>query len=33
MKMTDSYGQTFASTGGVYIDLEQLIQNYRMKRL
>nr|DAD23515.1 TPA_asm: hypothetical protein HUJ06_024978 [Nelumbo nucifera] len=33
MKMMNSYGLTFASTGGVYINLEQLIQNYKMKRL
>ncbi|KAL2320842.1 hypothetical protein Fmac_029811 [Flemingia macrophylla] len=31
-KMMGSYGLTFAAIGGVYIGVEQLVQNYRMKR-
>jgi import inner membrane translocase subunit TIM22 len=31
-KMMGSYGVTFAAIGGVYIGVEQLVQNYRMKR-
>ncbi|CAJ2671343.1 outer envelope pore protein 16-3 chloroplastic/mitochondrial-like [Trifolium pratense] len=31
-KMMGSYGATFAAIGGVYIGVEQLVQNYRMKR-
>ena len=27
-----NYGLTFAAIGGVYIGVEQLVQNYRMKR-
>ncbi|XP_068642971.1 outer envelope pore protein 16-3, chloroplastic/mitochondrial-like [Aristolochia californica] len=32
MKMMGNYGLTFAAIGGVYIGVEQLMQNYRMKR-
>ena len=32
LKMMGSYGITFAAIGGVYIGVEQLMQNYRMKR-
>ncbi|GAU23436.1 hypothetical protein TSUD_331350 [Trifolium subterraneum] len=31
-KMMGSYGATFAAIGGLYIGVEQLVQNYRMKR-
>ncbi|KAK7285511.1 hypothetical protein RJT34_20285 [Clitoria ternatea] len=31
-KMMGSHGLTFAAIGGVYIGVEQLVQNYRMKR-
>ncbi|KAL2952807.1 hypothetical protein AAZX31_19G132200 [Glycine max] len=31
-KMMGNYGLTFAAIGGVYIGVEQLVQNYRMKR-
>ncbi|KOM38835.1 hypothetical protein LR48_Vigan03g221700 [Vigna angularis] len=31
-KMMGNYGLTFAAIGGVYIGVEQLLQNYRMKR-
>ncbi|MBA0577341.1 hypothetical protein Gorai_000980 [Gossypium raimondii] len=30
--MMGNYGMTFAAIGGVYIGVEQLLQNYRMKR-
>lgn len=32
LKMMGNYGATFAAVGGVYIGVEQLVQNYRMKR-
>lgn len=32
LKMMGNYGITFAAIGGVYIGVEQLLQNYRMKR-
>ncbi|KAK2651275.1 hypothetical protein Ddye_018764 [Dipteronia dyeriana] len=32
VKMMGKYGMTFAAVGGVYIGVEQLVQNYRMKR-
>ncbi|CAK9181586.1 unnamed protein product [Ilex paraguariensis] len=32
LKMMGSHGLTFAAIGGVYIGVEQLLQNYRMKR-
>ncbi|XVE61235.1 hypothetical protein DITRI_Ditri06bG0023300 [Diplodiscus trichospermus] len=32
LKMMRNYGMTFAAIGGVYIGVEQLLQNYRMKR-
>lgn len=32
LKMMGNYGMTFAAIGGVYIGVEQLLQNYRMKR-
>ncbi|KAL3534260.1 hypothetical protein ACH5RR_002721 [Cinchona calisaya] len=32
LKMMGNYGITFAAVGGVYIGVEQLLQNYRMKR-
>ncbi|XP_010257417.1 PREDICTED: outer envelope pore protein 16-3, chloroplastic/mitochondrial [Nelumbo nucifera] len=32
LKMMGNYGLTFAAIGGVYIGVEQLVQNYRMKR-
>ncbi len=32
LKMMGNYGATFAAVGGVYIGVEQLLQNYRMKR-
>lgn len=32
LKMMGNYGATFAAIGGVYIGVEQLVQNYRMKR-
>nr|GLL36556.1 outer envelope pore protein 16-3, chloroplastic/mitochondrial isoform X1 [Ipomoea trifida]GMD41710.1 outer envelope pore protein 16-3, chloroplastic/mitochondrial [Ipomoea batatas]GMD42966.1 outer envelope pore protein 16-3, chloroplastic/mitochondrial [Ipomoea batatas]GMD44645.1 outer envelope pore protein 16-3, chloroplastic/mitochondrial [Ipomoea batatas]GMD46390.1 outer envelope pore protein 16-3, chloroplastic/mitochondrial [Ipomoea batatas] len=32
LKMMGNYGMTFAAIGGVYIGVEQLMQNYRMKR-
>ncbi|KAK0585514.1 hypothetical protein LWI29_029716 [Acer saccharum] len=32
LKMMGNYGMTFAAVGGVYIGVEQLVQNYRMKR-
>ncbi|CAM8890048.1 hypothetical protein QQ045_027622 [Rhodiola kirilowii] len=32
LKMMGNYGATFAAIGGVYIGVEQLLQNYRMKR-
>ncbi|KAL2464712.1 Outer envelope pore protein 16-3 [Forsythia ovata] len=32
LKMMGNYGMTFAAVGGVYIGVEQLAQNYRMKR-
>lgn len=32
LKMMGSYGATFAAIGGVYIGVEQLVQNYRNKR-
>ncbi|XP_044508210.1 outer envelope pore protein 16-3, chloroplastic/mitochondrial-like [Mangifera indica] len=32
LKMMGNYGMTFAALGGVYIGVEQLMQNYRMKR-
>lgn len=32
LKMMGNYGVTFAAIGGVYIGVEQLVQNYRMKR-
>lgn len=32
VKMMGSYGATFAAVGGVYIAVEQLMQNYRMKK-
>ncbi|XP_038906015.1 outer envelope pore protein 16-3, chloroplastic/mitochondrial [Benincasa hispida] len=32
LKMMGNYGMTFAAIGGVYIGVEQLVQNYRMKR-
>lgn len=31
-KMMGNHGLTFAAIGGVYIGVEQLVQNYRMKR-
>ncbi|XP_052173921.1 outer envelope pore protein 16-3, chloroplastic/mitochondrial [Diospyros lotus] len=32
LKMMGSHGMTFAAIGGVYIGVDQLLQNYRMKR-
>lgn len=32
LKMMGNYGITFAAIGGVYIGVEQIVQNYRMKR-
>ncbi|KAL1082647.1 hypothetical protein V6Z11_D09G146300 [Gossypium hirsutum] len=32
LKMMGNYGMTFAAIGGVYIGVEQLLQNYKMKR-
>ena len=32
LRMMGNYGATFAAVGGVYIGVEQLLQNYRMKR-
>ncbi|KAF8403879.1 hypothetical protein HHK36_011985 [Tetracentron sinense] len=32
LKMMGNHGTTFAAIGGVYIGVEQLVQNYRMKR-
>ncbi|XVF75865.1 hypothetical protein PTKIN_Ptkin13bG0221500 [Pterospermum kingtungense] len=32
LKMMGNYGMTFAAIGGVYIGVEQLLENYRMKR-
>ncbi|KAF3442621.1 hypothetical protein FNV43_RR16537 [Rhamnella rubrinervis] len=32
LKMMGNYGITFAAIGGVYIGVDQLMQNYRMKR-
>ncbi|GMJ02305.1 hypothetical protein like AT2G42210 [Hibiscus trionum] len=32
LRMMGNYGMTFAAIGGVYIGVEQLLQNYRMKR-
>ncbi|XAR70017.1 hypothetical protein NMG60_11001831 [Bertholletia excelsa] len=32
LKMMGNYGVTFAAIGGVYIGVEQLLQNCRMKR-
>lgn len=32
LKLMGNYGMTFAAIGGVYIGVEQLVQNYRMKR-
>ncbi|PHT37279.1 Outer envelope pore protein 16-3, chloroplastic/mitochondrial [Capsicum baccatum] len=32
LKMMGNHGATFAAIGGVYIGVEQLVQNYRMKR-
>ncbi|CAH9117872.1 unnamed protein product [Cuscuta europaea] len=32
LKMMGNYGVTFAAVGGVYIGVEQLMQNYRAKR-
>lgn len=32
LKMMGNHGMTFAAIGGVYIGVEQLLQNYRMKR-
>lgn len=32
LKMMGNHGLTFAAIGGVYIGVEQLLQNYRMKR-
>lgn len=32
VKMMGNYGLTFAAIGGIYIGVEQLVQNYRMKR-
>ncbi|KAL0359455.1 UNVERIFIED_CONTAM: Outer envelope pore protein 16-3, chloroplastic/mitochondrial [Sesamum calycinum] len=32
LKMMGNYGATFAAIGGVYIGVEQLVQNYRVKR-
>jgi len=32
LRMMGNYGMTFAAIGGVYIGVEQLVQNYRMKR-
>ncbi|RVW30735.1 Outer envelope pore protein 16-3, chloroplastic/mitochondrial [Vitis vinifera] len=32
LKMMGSYGMTFAAIGGVYMGVEQLLENYRMKR-
>ncbi|CAL5350393.1 unnamed protein product [Camellia sinensis] len=32
LKMMGNYGMTFAAIGGVYIGIEKLLQNYRMKR-
>ncbi|KAK3227261.1 hypothetical protein Dsin_007123 [Dipteronia sinensis] len=32
LKMMGNYGIKFAAIGGVYIGVEQLVQNYRMKR-
>ncbi|KAL3533894.1 hypothetical protein ACH5RR_007415 [Cinchona calisaya] len=32
LKMMGNHGLTFAAIGGVFIGVEQLLQNYRMKR-
>lgn len=32
VKLMGNYGLTFAALGGVYIGVEQLVQQYRMKR-
>ncbi|XP_068638024.1 outer envelope pore protein 16-3, chloroplastic/mitochondrial-like [Aristolochia californica] len=32
LKLMGNHGLTFAAIGGVYIGVEQLMQNYRMKR-
>ncbi|KAM7500230.1 hypothetical protein LguiA_024644 [Lonicera macranthoides] len=32
LKMMGNHGMTFAAIGGVYIGVEQLLQNYRMRR-
>ncbi|THG13632.1 hypothetical protein TEA_024068 [Camellia sinensis var. sinensis] len=32
LKMMGNYGMTFATIGGVYIGIEKLLHNYRMKR-
>lgn len=32
VKLMGAHGLTFAAIGGVYIGVEQLVQNYRMKR-
>jgi len=32
LKMMGNHGMTFAAIGGVYIGVEQLLQNYRSKR-
>lgn len=32
IKLMGNYGLTFAALGGVYIGVEQLVQQYRMKR-
>ncbi|XP_031286990.1 outer envelope pore protein 16-3, chloroplastic/mitochondrial [Pistacia vera] len=32
LKMMGNYGLTFAAIGGVYIGVEQLVENYRTKR-
>uniref|UniRef100_A0A5B7A5G1 Outer envelope pore protein 16-3 n=1 Tax=Davidia involucrata TaxID=16924 RepID=A0A5B7A5G1_DAVIN len=32
LKMMGNHGMTFAAIGGIYIGVEQLLQNYRMKR-
>ncbi|XP_057506826.1 outer envelope pore protein 16-3, chloroplastic/mitochondrial [Actinidia eriantha] len=32
LKMMGNYGMTFAAVTGVYIGVEQLLENYRMKR-
>uniref|UniRef100_A0A7N0UYC7 Uncharacterized protein n=1 Tax=Kalanchoe fedtschenkoi TaxID=63787 RepID=A0A7N0UYC7_KALFE len=32
LKLMGNYGATFAAIGGIYIGVEQILQNYRMKR-